>query len=44
MVSGIVGRLLSPGGEAKLGVSHDPRDDDQHLPYEGDEMPPADGG
>jgi serine O-acetyltransferase len=30
--------------EAKLGVAHDPRDDQQHLPYEGDEMPPADGG
>jgi serine O-acetyltransferase len=30
--------------EAKLGVPHDPRDDQQHLPYEGDEMPPADGG
>ena len=30
--------------EAKLGVPHDPRDDNQHLPYEGDEMPPADGG
>lgn len=30
--------------EAKLGISHDPRDDNQHLPYEGDEMPPADGG
>ncbi len=30
--------------EARLGVPHDPRDDQQHLPYEGDEMPPADGG
>jgi serine O-acetyltransferase len=30
--------------EAKLGLLHDPRDDQQHLPYEGDEMPPADGG
>jgi serine O-acetyltransferase len=30
--------------EAKLGLPHDPRDDNQHLPYEGDEMPPADGG
>ena len=30
--------------EAKLGLPHDPRDDDQHLPYEGDEMPRIDGG
>lgn len=30
--------------EKKLGIPHDPRDDQQHLPYEGDEMPPADGG
>ncbi len=30
--------------EAKLGLAHDPRDDQQHLPYEGDEMPPVDGG
>lgn len=30
--------------EARLGLPHDPRDDLQHLPYEGDEMPPADGG
>jgi serine O-acetyltransferase len=30
--------------EAKLGLPHDPRDDDQHLPYEGDEMPRVDGG
>src|SRR5580692_2171853 len=29
--------------EAQLGLPHDPRDDQQHLPYEGDEMPPADG-
>jgi serine O-acetyltransferase len=30
--------------ESKLGLPHDPRDDQQHLPYDGDEMPPADGG
>ncbi len=30
--------------EGRLGIAHDPRDDEQHLPYEGDEMPPADGG
>jgi serine O-acetyltransferase len=30
--------------EAKLGLAHDPRDDQARLPYEGDEMPPADGG
>jgi serine O-acetyltransferase len=30
--------------EKKLGIAHDPRDDHPHLPYEGDEMPPADGG
>ena len=30
--------------ESRLGIAHDPRDDRQHLPYEGDEMPPVDGG
>jgi serine O-acetyltransferase len=30
--------------EARLGLPHDPRDDHQHLPYEGEEMPPIDGG
>jgi serine O-acetyltransferase len=30
--------------ENKLDIPHDARDDDVHLPYEGEEMPPADGG
>jgi serine O-acetyltransferase len=30
--------------EAKLDLPHDSRDDHPHLPYEVDEMPPADGG
>jgi serine O-acetyltransferase len=30
--------------EARLGVPHDSRDDHPHLPYEFDELPPADGG
>jgi serine O-acetyltransferase len=37
-------RLRVSALEAKLGLSHDPRDDHPQLPYEGDEMPPADGG
>jgi serine O-acetyltransferase len=30
--------------ENKLDVPHDVRDDDVHLPYDGEEMPPVDGG
>lgn len=30
--------------ENKLDIPHDSRDDGVHLPYDGDEMPPADGG
>ncbi len=30
--------------ERTLGVPHELRDDDVHLPYDGDELPPADGG
>jgi serine O-acetyltransferase len=30
--------------ENKLEVPHDTRDDDVHLPYEGEMMPPVDGG
>ena len=30
--------------ENKLDLPHDERDDDVHLPYDGEELPPADGG
>ena len=30
--------------EHKLDLPHDERDDNVHLPYDGEEMPPADGG
>lgn len=30
--------------ENKLDLPHDSRDDDVHLPYDGEELPPADGG
>ena len=30
--------------ENKLDLPHDERDDEVHLPYDGEEMPPADGG
>jgi serine O-acetyltransferase len=30
--------------ENKLDMPHDDRDDNVHLPYDGEEMPPADGG
>ena len=30
--------------EHKLDMPHDERDDNVHLPYDGEEMPPADGG
>jgi serine O-acetyltransferase len=30
--------------ENKLDIPHDSQDDDVHLPYDGEELPPADGG